>query len=1158
MTVDPKIEGAVLETAKEGSVFELTRDLFERSEQEDGEGEEDGGVDWGFGNDHNKEAASDPETASLTGDEAGEEDDDDVTVEMEARATAPKTVFDMELSDDEELEEKEMEDNNKSKAEETKDEPEEGTSVSPDVSAQPKEPTEEGTELTSPSLRRSHRTPKKRDLAREEDEHESEEKQPIGSKKDKQKKKKKKSKDQPDEDQLLQSTDYLFGQADKDSVTVADMYRSLEAEFDCKLAKATRKMVKEHLIQLMTNQVQPSIATPPASDDAVEPEPVSNDPEDEEQDLISEQGDVEESDASEYEQDEEEEDLPILKKQKKKKTNAKKSIEKTPKKPKVKRPSQRKAAKAARLVEAMRLRKKRMEELRVRNEEMQLTQSKEEQERAEKIAAKLDTQTEELKIKRLEDRLNLLSKLDQKRIHVVDDTPAAPTESEPTQPNSPTPTRDADDDEEDEESSDEEDLVIVGAATKRFKPLKPLQNQVRASALELLDRIRSPDRKQQLQRLQQKQNSPTRRSRNALRNQLKQQQRNGGNKWLARELGYKTEQEHLKECREIAMKKQMLTMKREQERIKSNERKQLRDRLMIQEEEEPVEDEGDAEYSPTEPEEEEDEEMQMAKELEKETVQQDDKHSDVEPSPPDLGEDSENEAPPSLLETQPMPESVARVVTMDGELPQKDHPILKDNEESQEATTPSDALEPIDNEGSATEHVAASEETSANNDDQDDGEQEFVDETTTTSTADAPKSNQPRNAGWQAMLRKEEEKLKKQKRRKGASGLVEQEAEEEEEEEVAGLEDFGFSIKKKKTDDDEDDDPNSFKLNEDDMKHVVDDVSDNEGDEEAGMAARKSMEQAEEKRRHKEMLRRMREGYDGRRGGIAGSSGGARGVFDFNKLVAADNREDAKRLGLLNDDELDSDNEDAEKKDATDDEDDELAFLDKAIKDRHLKRVNVDLEENFSDDDEENQEEEQNEENGAEDNAELEEERTQERLAKRFTKRARIRRLEEELADSQEFSQQRLIDEDAAMKQELKQMKNGLVRKRSISSSRSSLSSVDSSSGSDLKRQRSFGAPSAAFGGSFMDKSGSLSLALRASRSRTKPKTSFLGGKNAGDVKEQGAALIHKSVALSHVVFRAESSRSSVSNSAGSGLPGKRKKGPASNSFFRSIAGKNQ
>ena len=144
---------------------------------------------------------------------------------------------------------------------------------------------------------------------------------------------------------------------------------------------------------------------------------------------------------------------------------------------------------------------------------------------------------------------------------------------------------------------------------------------------------------------------------------------------------------------------------------------------------------------------------------------------------------------------------------------------------------------------------------------------------------------------------------------------------------------------------------------EDDLEHVVDDLSDGEGDEEAGEQARKKLEAREEKERHKEIMRRMREGYDGRRGGIA-SGAGARGIHRFDQLVAADNREDAKRLGLLNEDEMDSDDEENEngetkaKKDA--DDDDEAALLDRMLKERFLNRDEDDvLEENFSDSEDE-------------------------------------------------------------------------------------------------------------------------------------------------------------------------------------------------------------
>lgn len=368
------------------------------------------------------------------------------------------------------------------------------------------------------------------------------------------------------------------------------------------------------------------------------------------------------------------------------------------------------------------------------------------------------------------------------------------------------------------------------------------------------------------------------------------------------------------------------------------------------------------------------------------------------------------------------------------------------------------------------------------------------------------------------MLRKEAEQLKKLKSRKG-SGLVEAEADEEEEDDVvAGLEDFGFSMGKKKKDDDDEEGEIDDELDEDDLKHVVDDLSDDEGDEEAGERARKELMKRDEKEQHKEMLRRMREGYDGRRGGIAGGGVGARGLHRFDQLVAADNREDAKRLGLLNDDELDSDDEDKEKSDSgkDDDVDDEVALLDKMLKDRFLHRSSVEMEEDFSDDEEEDDERD-GAQNGPE-NEEDAEEREQERLAKRFAKRARMQRLLEAHGDDEEFSQLRLIEEDQRMKQELMSMKDvaGLTR-RQVSVSSTSQSAFSNQGGECLP-----GSSSNSQGMFTSQASGSLVLALTASRQR-KNKTSFLGG---GTGNKDRVSAIHKSVTLSHVVFHTENSQS--------------------------------
>ncbi len=246
-------------------------------------------------------------------------------------------------------------------------------------------------------------------------------------------------------------------------------------------------------------------------------------------------------------------------------------------------------------------------------------------------------------------------------------------------------------------------------------------------------------------------------------------------------------------------------------------------------------------------------------------------------------------------------------------------------------------------------------ETATGNDDDtnDDGEAEFDDSFESQSNEANISSNKPRNAAWKAMLQKEAEILKKQKANRGKSNLLEVEAEEEEEEEgVAGLEDFGFTLQSKKKNEDEDD---NVEADEEDFENIVDDVSDNEGDEEAGDAARQAMIRFEEKQRHKDIMRRMREGYDGKRGGIAGGAGGARGNLRFDQLVAADNKDDARRLGLLNEDELDSDDEGDKSNKKGDEVDDEMALLDKVLKDRYLNRTEI-PEEEFTDSENEDDE----------------------------------------------------------------------------------------------------------------------------------------------------------------------------------------------------------
>mmetsp|Transcript_42017 Transcript_42017/g.101004 ORF Transcript_42017/g.101004 Transcript_42017/m.101004 type:complete len:1345 (+) Transcript_42017:1423-5457(+) len=1143
------------------------------------------------------------------------------------------------------------------------------------------------------------------------------------------------------EEELIDVANKVFGEAELETFTMKHIFNALvEKQGGMKLTKQQKDTVRTHIQDILTKQAAAEAEETGKDDgkDKEEEEGVDQGSDDDSSEAASEQGD----EMSEYEDDDDDDDDDFDGKSRRRgrktkatpKDKSSKTKNKSGKKKRSsssmdslassskKRPSMRKAAKAARMLEQQRLRKKRMEDLRVRNEEMLLNQSKEDQERQDAIAAKFETNTDELRMKRLEDRLDLLQRLDEKRISVValstdsivgkkeeiNDVGTMPTDQQKadtdvgkTQEDQqkiftshdhkedvPSAVNTEESESSDDESSDEEDLVIIGM-NKPFKPLKKLHNHLPSRGISILEQIQSPKSKKNgvVGTVAPVGTSPSSRSaavtappasgptgkktdglmmspnrsmgaRFALRNALKKKQRMAGNQWLARELGYKSEQEHLKDCQTAAAQKRELVIRLEQERLKANERKNLRERILLEEAKafgvdtiEDADEDGDDQNADSQnpvdengnlhsnQDEEEDEEMQMAKQIEQEandqalqdgsTSKDDDSssHVDGEADEAVAGSSTQvdaemqinesnsseiaEEAPSNLSqegseshtindvqsqETQPLDEESKSLVKHNSTNTDVEADTHSDSPESvtQElfvtqplfetesstlATIAEEKAEGQSNRNLFDQHVSLPAEAPVGHDTQDQADQpgkESRDEQAAEEEgtedievqSDSPSSNGgnkesnsegtaedssegedkvskadkgPRNAGWQAMLQREAEKLKKLKRRKG--DLVEEEAEEEEEEEVAGLEDFGFTVSKKKKEDDDDDSPDADRLDEDDLEHVVDDLSDDEGDEDAGREARKLQEQREEKERHKEMIRRLKEGYDGRRGGIAGGGAGARGMHRFDQLVAADNREDAKRLGLLNDDELDSDDEGAGGKgNSGDDEEDEAALVDKMIKDRHLHRTDVDFEENFSDDEEESDEQEGGE-NGTIDE-EDEEERSQDILARRFAKRARMQRLEEIYGESQEFSQRRLIDEDESMKEELSQMRNGLVRHRSISStiSRTSQSS-DSNMGPVTKKRRGSDsdsstnearkASSLAPGSFFRRNGGSLSIALQASR-KNKRRSIFLGGPSAEG--KEGSAISatfgHKTFAM----FSSQSSRSSFGPS--NSLPG--------------------
>lgn len=951
--------------------------------------------------------------------------------------------------------------------------------------------------------------------------------------------------EQPDEEDLFLSLDNLFNEADAETVTVRQIVSALEAEYGVTLTKATKKQIRERLTGLIQGDITPLVGASEENAGNVSDIQADEESSSEEEE---ESSDDEEEAGSEYEDEEEEKQAQraAKKKQAKEAREAKAKLKKASKsksssgktgssrsssnsrRKSLRKPKTKKASIHA---HAEKLRQKRMQELRVRNEELQLQQSEEDRKRAEMIAAKFETNTDDKRWQRLEDRLDLLQKLDQKRLQIIelDDIPLKQLqklEDEKAKAavaavlKAKEEEKEQEADEEDSDSDDDIELEIEGCGDNKKSVFPSMAKKSTAlSVLDLAD-IASPMAKKNPKHKKaflanltnnsnrrQQQLSPSRNSnaRAMLRSNLLQKQRKMGNMWLARELGYKNEKEHLRDCMEVEKKKRDMVLQREAQRLAANERAQLRERLqepVFDEEEEAELEETMGDASNAAAEGDDDEEMALAKQIEEETegasankdlapsesgstdepaeslaegdntdelansdIQslpkeganaeaghekqfQDESQEQTNCSNPETSffpvtEDPEDDSQlESFPDAQPgsfpvtlgtdmtqdvsdkEPETQATSVTVDT-LQDTTLGATGQNGEESDIETQAPFTKPATSEAGEAEleetvekssepSKAASGSTGDDIVDTDD-EQEFDDKAESEDeVAPEKQEKKDRNAGWKAMLEHEAKKMKKSKVR---NDFLETEADEEEEEEVAGLEDFGFSVHKKK-DKDDDEDAVDDEINADDLKHVVDDVSDDEGDEETGEKMRVAMAQKEEKERHKEMLRRMREGYDGRRGGIAGGGSGARGMHRFDQLVAADNRESAKQLGLLNEDELDSDDEGTGEKKGADEDEDENVLLDKMLKDRFLHRSSVELEEDFSEDEEDDENNDETNENKAGDD-----EAEQEKLAKRFAKRARMERLMEEYGHEEQFSHSRLIEEDTTMKDELKRMK---------------------------------------------------------------------------------------------------------------------------------------
>ncbi|KDO24255.1 hypothetical protein SPRG_20872 [Saprolegnia parasitica CBS 223.65] len=194
-------------------------------------------------------------------------------------------------------------------------------------------------------------------------------------------------------------------------------------------------------------------------------------------------------------------------------------------------------------------------------------------------------------------------------------------------------------------------------------------------------------------------------------------------------------------------------------------------------------------------------------------------------------------------------------------------------------------------------------------------------------------------AQFRAMLAAEDANTKQRKRLgQKTSGLVESEAEEEAEDDVlqiGGLGDFGFGVPVASTEADKEreEEAKALTLREDDLEHIVDELSDDEKDKDADEAFRDDMA-ARDRDQISEVMRNVREGF-GRNRRIFStglSNGEARGRFHLNDLVAADgSKQEAARLGLLESDEEANENE----------AEDEEERMERELRDRFLHQPQI-------------------------------------------------------------------------------------------------------------------------------------------------------------------------------------------------------------------------
>ncbi|KAG7380034.1 hypothetical protein PHYPSEUDO_007846 [Phytophthora pseudosyringae] len=346
------------------------------------------------------------------------------------------------------------------------------------------------------------------------------------------------------------------------------------------------------------------------------------------------------------------------------------------------------------------------------------------------------------------------------------------------------------------------------------------------------------------------------------------------------------------------------------------------------------------------------------------------------------------------------------------------HDVGAEEEDSNEADSEQDDKDDGDgdvNMEDATDAVQATKDTQ---------EKEAEGEDEGDSPSKPAKSATPKDkaAGYRSLLRAEALQNRKRKRLVKGRGdnFVESEAEEDEDEDVlkiGGLGDFGFGVPQAKTQDSKEaeEERNALKLREDDLDHIVDDLSDDERAQEQDLEEMFRREQEDQDRQQvKEVMRNVKEGFGRNRRAFSGLHSGseARGRFNLDELVAADGSKfEAARLGLLeSDEELSEDDEgkkkkkitnaDGEEEESEGEEEDEEIEMERMLRERfkNQPKIYVTSSESGSDNEEENEAKKDNGPDGDEVESDEERERLQMKL---FSERARINRRMQRMKDLQ-------------------------------------------------------------------------------------------------------------------------------------------------------------